>query len=330
MRVLTEMLRISCFVRDYFVRDEYQEISIPHSPPARHCAYRQISRRIPRRVSFVKALMTHREFQRTIWRHHRLHVRDLPWRLPASRQGNPNPYQILVSEIMLQQTQVDRVVPKYTEFIRAFPTIRSLAHAPLKDVLRVWQGLGYNRRAKMLQETAKEIVKNHGGRIPKNPETLQSLPGIGPYTARAICVFAYNIPSVCIETNIRSVYLHFFFKERSNVSDTELIPLIEKTLSYENPREWYAALMDYGSVLKKENQNPSRKSTHHVRQAPFKGSTREIRGAIVKVLVKNTRVTMSDIVHSLASFEKREISAQIDRLCEEGLVRKRGGTLHIA
>src|SRR3989344_8546842 len=226
MRVLTEMLRISCFVRDYFVRDEYQEISIPHSPPARHCAYRQISRRIPRRVSFVKALMTHREFQRTIWRHHRLHVRDLPWRLPASRQGNPNPYQILVSEIMLQQTQVDRVVPKYTEFIRAFPTIRSLAHAPLSDVLRAWQGLGYNRRAKMLQEVARVISRQQFGRFPMDEVTLAALPGIGPYTARAVMAFAFNKPTVCIETNIRTVYLHHFFNDQTAVSDRLILPVI--------------------------------------------------------------------------------------------------------
>lgn len=183
---------------------------------------------------------------------------------------------------MLQQTQVDRVVPYYKAFLKQFPNIKSLAEAPLSDVLRAWQGLGYNRRAKMLHNAAKVVVVNYGGRLPKTYSDLVSLPGVGDYTAKAVRTFAHNKPEVMIETNIRTVFIHHFFPKKDTIHDDALLPFIEQVLDTKNPAIWYAALMDYGVHLKKLHTNPSRKSAHHTKQKPFKGSDREIRGAILK------------------------------------------------
>jgi len=122
-------------------------------------------------------------FRTTVWNHYRRHGRHtLPWRTTT------NPYRILVSEVMLQQTQVERVIPYYKTFLRAFPTVQTLAQAPLSRVLTLWQGLGYNRRAKMLHEAAKQVVAQYGGRMPHDAEALETLRGVGPYTARAVCI----------------------------------------------------------------------------------------------------------------------------------------------
>lgn len=246
-------------------------------------------------------------FKRTVREFYKKHGRhNLPWRKTT------NPYRILVSEVMLQQTQVDRVIPYYRAFLKKFPTLTRLAEAPLSDVLLLWQGLGYNRRAKMLHETAKKIIKTHN-RFPREYQNLIALPGVGEYTAKAIRVFAFNETEVMIETNIRTVFLHHFFPNKKNVTDNQLLPLIEKTLDRKNSREWYASLMDYGSHLKKLHPNPSRKSKHHQKQKPFKGSDREIRGAIL-------RVHLSGGNSMELPFSKRRIQAQLKALREEGLI----------
>jgi A/G-specific adenine glycosylase len=192
-------------------------------------------------------------------------------------EENRDSYRILVSEIMLQQTQVERVLDKYKVFIRIFPDFSSLAVAPLADILKVWQGLGYNRRAVALQKIAISVMKESRGRLPVTREELLKLPGIGKYTASAILTFACNQPNIFIETNIRRVFIHFFFRDRENISDAEILPLIEMTLDAGNPREWYYALMDYGAMLKKTVENPNRKSSHYKKQAPFHGSNRQLR-----------------------------------------------------
>jgi A/G-specific adenine glycosylase len=214
---------------------------------------------------------------------------------------------------MLQQTQVDRVIPFYTAFLKKFPTIKKLAYAPRKDVLRMWQGLGYNRRAKMLHDTAHIVCTHHNGRLPKSYEQLIALPGVGDYTAKAIRTFAYNEPEVMIETNIRAVFLHHFFPDEERVPDTQLLPYIADALKTEDPRVWYAALMDYGTHLKKHYVNPSRKSKHHTRQKPFKGSDREIRGAILRAVLRGEKV-------ATLPFEKKRIRAQYAALKKEGLL----------
>lgn len=258
-------------------------------------------------------------FQKTIYDYYSKNGRkDLPWR------KTKDPYYILVSEIMLQQTQVDRGIEKYLEFIEAFPTMESLAKAKLQKVLKVWQGLGYNRRAIQLQKCAQTLANEYNSKFPHTIEELIKLPGIGPYTAPAILAFAFNLPNVFIETNIRTVYIHYFFPGRNNVSDKDLIPIIEKTMDTKNPRKWYNALMDYGVMLKKQYPNPSRNSSHYVRQSSFKGSNREIRGKLLKILVDSKDLTEAQVLKELKDFDTEKIRKNIDQMQQEGfLIKKR-------
>jgi len=230
----------------------------------------------------------------------------LPWR------KTKNPYRILVSEIMLQQTQVDRVIPKYKAFLQRFPTLTKLREVSLGEVLKVWQGLGYNRRAKMLHACAMEVTV-----LPKTYEALQTLPGIGPYTAGAVMAFAYNVPVPIIETNIRTVYLHHFFKGKKGVSDAEILKKVERTIDTKHPREWYWALMDYGVFLKKKYGNPNVRGKGYTKQSTFKGSDREIRGAILRILSNGGKV-------SELSFDTNRIEKQLQKLSAEGMVVKAG------
>lgn len=212
----------------------------------------------------------------------------LPWRnLPAGRQGRIDPYKILVSEIMLQQTQVERVIPFYKAFLKKFLTARSLASAPLSKVLKAWSGLGYNRRAKFLREAAKAVSQKHRGVFPRSYEELLSLPGVGDYTARAVRVFAFNEPDCLIETNIRTVFTHHFFPRARKIADAKLLPLIAKAAAGQEPRAWHAALMDYGSYLKRTGVRINTKSAHYAKQEKFEGSLRQVRGEILKALAQD-------------------------------------------
>jgi len=220
-------------------------------------------------------------FQHMVLSHFKQYGRDMTWR------NTTDPYQILVSEIMLQQTQVERVTTKFAEFIHAFPDFASLAIAPLANVLTVWQGMGYNRRAIALQKCAIRVMNEHNGILPADVDILATFPGIGRATASSIAAFAFNLPVVFIETNIRRVFIHFFFTDTEIVSDSDILPLIEKTLYLENPRVWYWALMDFGSALKKTIPNPNRRSKHFMKQTPFEGSDRKLRGELLKLLLKD-------------------------------------------
>jgi len=211
--------------------------------------------------------------------HYEQYGRDMAWR------NTTDPYQILVSEIMLQQTQVDRVTIKFPEFIRTFPDFASLAAASLAQVLSVWQGLGYNRRAIALKKCAIRVMNEYNGILPADVDILATFPGIGRATASSIAAFAFNMSVVFIETNIRRVFIHFFFTDSDIVNDAEILPLIEQSLYHENPRVWYWALMDLGSALKKTVPNPNRQSVHYVKQSPFEGSDRNIRGIIIRMLL---------------------------------------------
>lgn len=262
--------------------------------------------------------MTHSEkaFIQTVKRYYKKHGRhELPWR------KTKNPYRILVSEMMLQQTQVGRVIPKYKAFLKQFPTIEVLAHTSLKDVLALWQGLGYNRRAKFLHDCAKVVVHEYNGRLPTDLETLCRLPGIGPYTAGAVHVFATNKSEVIIETNIRTVFLYHFFSKKKQVFDTEILKYIERTLDTENPREWYWALMDYGAHLKAKGIRTNAQSKHYSKQSTFKGSDREVRGALLRVLTEESNVTVGLLVKK-TGMERERIKTQLQKLAQEGLIQK--------
>lgn len=267
-------------------------------------------------------------FKREIYRHYHAEKRALPWRERAD-----DPYAVLVSEIMLQQTQAERVAPKFEAFLKKFPTVAALADADTADILRAWQGLGYNRRALHLKRCAEEIMEKYGGSVPDDPEALEMLPGIGHYTARAICAFAFNMPHAFIETNIRSVYIHFFFQavDRSErcVHDTEILKLVEQTMDKKHPREWFSALMDYGSDLKKKVSNPSRASTHYTRQSKFKGSNREMRGAILRLLAGSEEPVALARIRKLP-FEKTRLKANLSALEKEGFITKKQSKIRLA
>jgi len=259
------------------------------------------------------------EFRAIVYDYCEKYGRSFPWR------ETTDPYRIFVSEVMLQQTQAPRVLLKYEPFISLFPDVFTLADASLHEVLSAWQGLGYNRRSLMLKQSAEIIVTRHGGIVPRDEESLVSLPGIGPSTARGILAFAFNEPVILIETNIRAVFIHhFFFPQEEPVADSELVPLIEKTLDISNPGRWYNALMDYGTFLKKAHKNPARRSAHHTIQSPFEGSIRQIRGALLRLLLKRVRVPESEIPRALRcdSDLLGEILAQLEQ--EKIIVRKDG------
>jgi A/G-specific adenine glycosylase len=218
-------------------------------------------------------------FRTAVWAFYRDHRRQMPWR------ETDDPYAVLVSEVMLQQTQVARVLPRYAEWLEAFPTLEALACAPLAAVLARWQGLGYNRRAVALKRCAEECVERLDGRLPPSLVLLRALPGIGPVTAAAIMDYAFLIPTPFIETNVRAVFLHEFFPDAEGVPDSELMPLVEATWDPDDPRGWGYALMDYGSWLKKRHPNPSRRSMHHVRQSRFAGSRRQKRALLLRAVM---------------------------------------------
>lgn len=275
----------------------------------------------PRLSSRAMNPPTAESFRNHILSLYRTRRRDLPWR------DTTDPYKVMVSEIMLQQTQVERVREKYTSFLERFPDVATLARATTEDVLSAWQGLGYNRRALALKRAAGEIVDRFGGVVPDDEECLRSLPGIGPYTASAILAFAFNRPVVMIETNIRRVFIHCFFGDRTGVEDREIRPLIEATLDRVNPREWYNALMDYGWHLGTIMENPNQRSRHYSRQAPFQGSNRQLRGNILRLLVERGPLAIEDLCRDLerSPFELGPVLRQLGDegfvVCEEERVR---------
>lgn len=263
------------------------------------------------------APLSARNFRKIIYSHYHEKPRTMAWRLTT------NPYHILVSEVMLQQTPVARVAIKYKEFIKTFPNFKSLAKAPLRDILEVWKGMGYNRRAVALKKLANAVVSDFKGTLPDSEDELRKFPGIGRYTASAILAFAFNKPTVLIETNIRRVFIHFFFQGSARVRDSEILPLVGRTLDRSNPREWYYALMDFGVTLRKGTENPNKRSAHYRKQSPFQGSNRQVRGMILALLLRKPDITESTIINELKS-NPEVIKENLSVLQNEGLVlRKR-------
>jgi A/G-specific adenine glycosylase len=260
-------------------------------------------------------------FREAVWQHYDQHGRhDLPWRL-SEADGSFDPYKIMVSELMLQQTQVNRVLPKYVTFITQFPDVQALAQAPLGEVLVTWQGLGYNRRAKFLWQAAQMVVNELGGKFPRSQKELTVLPGVGINTAGAIMAYAYDEPVVFIETNIRTVYIHHFFHNQTDVPDKDIAELLHQTLPQSNARQWYWALMDYGTHIKQAHGNKSRASKSYVRQSPFQGSKRQVRGAVVRYLSQRP----SSLENLAAAEPDPRLQEVLADLVREGMVQQRGG-----
>ncbi len=258
-------------------------------------------------------------FRRAVYSHFAKAGRHLPWRKKVT------PYRTFVSEIMLQQTQVPRAAEFFPRFIKRFPGWKRLAEAELKEVLAVWQGLGYNRRARFLHEAAKRVTGEFKGRLPDDPALLATLPGIGKATAASIAAFGFNRPAVFIETNIRAVFIHHYFPTRKSVTDADLLPLVERALDRKNPRRWYSALMDYGTALKRLHGNPARRSAHHVRQPGFEGSSRQARGALVRCLAASKRGMAVTALAKKTSLNENRTAELLAALVKEGLVKERRG-----
>ena len=265
------------------------------------------------------------EFRRFIYSAYKKENRTFPWR------ENTDPWGILVSEIMLQQTQTERVVSYWKRWMEKWPGAADLERAPFAEVLSEWSGLGYNRRARYLKESAAMIVRNFAGSVPDSPGALMKLPGIGPYTAGAIACFAYNKPTVFIETNIRSVMIHFFFSGREGINDREILPVIEETLDRKNPRKWYWALMDVGAALKKSNANPNRRSAAYTRQSVFSGSLRQIRGSLVRALVSGGKATAEELRERMdITAGKEDFYKALEALKKESIVAEEEGSYSIS
>lgn len=216
---------------------------------------------------------------------------DMPWRQPEPN-GSFDPYKILVSELMLQQTQVSRVTPKFGQFVERFPTVESLASASIGEVLQLWSGLGYNRRAKFLWQAARLVVTDFGGVFPRTMAELQRLSGVGPNTAGAISAYAFNQPVVYVETNIRTVVIHHFFQTEAAIPDAAIRKVLAQILATDQsqidlgPRDFYWAMMDYGAYLKKSVGNLNQASQSYRTQSTFQGSRRQLRGHIIRLLTE--------------------------------------------
>ena len=262
-------------------------------------------------------------FQSLILDFYKSSGRDFLWR------QTKDPYAILVSEIMLQQTQTLRVLPKYEQWLFRFPTFYELADASLKEVLSYWQGLGYNRRGKYLHEIAKRVIQDFDGQLPACTKKLEQLPGIGKYTAADVCTFAFGLPHSFIETNIRTVFIVNFFQDQEKVHDKEIMLVVEQTIDEDNPREWYYALMDYGVMLKQQLVNPNRKSAHHTIQSKFEGSDRQIRGIILKLLTQKEKVSLQELKKNIKRKSER-IEKALGQLITEGFLKVSGDMIQIS
>lgn len=260
------------------------------------------------------------------WKEHGRH--DLPWRKTT------DPYKILVSEVMLQQTQVERVIPYYKNFLKQYPNVKTLAEAPLSEVLKLWQGLGYNRRAKMLHEAVKYILSHQpvytaseNTRLnlvfPGSAAELEKLPGVGSYTAGAVAAFAYNHDEIFIETNIRTVVTHHVFPGEEQVSDAQVREVLEKMHPKGSAREWYAALMDYGAHLKRSGVRINARAKGYTKQSMFTGSAREARGAVVRCLSAGS-ASKQQLLKLLPAERKEQLEEQLTKLLREGLIEKTG------
>lgn len=283
-------------------------------------------------------------FQPSIRRWFRSHKRDLPWRKTR------NPYHIVVSEIMLQQTQVSRVIPKYRTFLRTFPSWRSLADAPLSRVLHAWSGLGYNRRARQLQMLARTVQQEYHGKLPQAEHALRKLPGIGPYTARAIRVFAFHRRAAPQDTNINRVVRRYFFGERT-VPHAELEKKVAAVLPARDAFWWNHAMMDFGAAVCTAQrpacatcplQATCKAAPHFLsgriptvrrkpQAEPFHASLRYLRGRIIHHLLHgaNSVGALSGAVSRETRQPQARVRLAIQKLVAEGLVARSGKSLRL-
>lgn len=269
-------------------------------------------------------------FRRRVLDHYRRHGRRFPWRQTR------DPYRILVSEFMLQQTQTARVLVKFAPFVARFPDVRALAAGDRGDVLALWSGLGYNRRAVALHRAAGLIADRFDGAVPSGSQDLRALPGVGPATAGAVQAFAFGRPALFVETNIRRAALHELFPGRTAVSDRDLLPVLEQALDRSDPRTWYWALMDYGAALARggpNRPNPNRRSAHYTRQGRFNGSNRQQRGRILRALTERGPLTFAELSGLIGAADRagrEQARRNIEAMAAEGLLDTLSDRVRIA
>ena len=234
---------------------------------------------------------------------------------------------------MLQQTQTSRVLDHFGPFVARFPDARSLAAADRGEVLALWSGLGYNRRAVALHRAAALIADRFGGEVPSGEEELRALPGVGPATAGAVRAFGFGLPAVFVETNIRRAVLHELFPDREAVSDRDLLPVLERALDRSDPRTWYQALMDYGAALGRTGPNPNRRSAHYTRQSSFDGSNRQQRGLILRVLAERGPLPMAELCALIGAADcagRERARRNLDAMTAEGFLDTAEGIVALA
>jgi A/G-specific adenine glycosylase len=261
--------------------------------------------------------------QRRMLAWYEVNRRDLPWRRTT------DPYAVLVSEVMLQQTQVARVVPKYSAFLDAFPTIETLATSALTDVLRLWRGLGYTNRAVRLRRCAQELASRtkapRRAALPTTLEELIALPGIGPYTARALLVFASNADLAAVDANVRRVLTHELDLPR-DLSPAALQSVAETVLPRGRSRDWHNALMDYGALVLTARATGIAPRT---RQTRFEGSRRWQRSRLLGLLLDEGPHRLADL-SALLGLEPAFLDGLVADLEDDGLLRHRGDTVSVA
>lgn len=252
-------------------------------------------------------------FSDALWDSYTTLKREFPWR------NTDDPYRILLSELMLQQTQTDRVLPKYQQFLAYWPNFQAMAQTEIADVLMAWRGLGYNRRALALRTIARESER-FGWTLPPQYDQLIQLPMIGPATAAAILAFAYQKPAIYLETNIRRVLIHQFHPDETQVSDTLLKKELEELLQFQSDyRNWYYALMDYGVYLKKVLVNPNRRSAHYTKQSKFAGSNRQVRGLLLVAMTEQGALDIDSLSERI-NFPRERIMQCVEDLMKEGFI----------
>lgn len=272
-----------------------------------------------------------KRFQDEILTWYNEHKRDLPWR------HTRDPYRILLSEIMAQQTQISRVIPKYEAWLEQFPTIHHLANSSVSEVLTYWHGLGYNRRALNLKRSAEKIVREYDGVFPKTEKELLELPGIGRYTARAILCFAFDEQITVVDTNVRKVILTQFFKsdnskiqtlqcsdtvnhnsEKSKIDEKIIEEMAEQLLPMGKAYDWNQALMDYSSAVLKKEKIPVQKQSKYI------GSHRYYRSKVLKVLLEKKKVKIDEIgeliKNDYTEKEKEWLQKMLEQLAKEGFI----------
>lgn len=257
------------------------------------------------------------QFQKKVFSFYQEQKRDLPWRKTT------DPYKILLSEFMLQQTQVVRVVPFYTRWIAKWSTIHALASASRTEVLQLWMGLGYNTRAVHLHNAAQKIVEDFNGDVLKAMKHYEELPGIGRYTSHAVQIFSANDDLVTVDTNIRRIFIHEF-QLSENVSDTVLWKLAEQCLPKGKSRDWHNALMDYGTLVVTSIKTGIKPKTQ---QNSFKGSDRQIRSQILRLLLKKD-ILVHDL-YNLIHIEQPRLKKILEKMKKEDLIEMKKGLVHL-